>query len=398
MKRFVLSAFTGAFLVSAFAVFAYAEEPDRVDFELEEKTLKDDRVRVEGEFTDIKVKEGVVFRVETKPTHEAMVEALGLRNNNDLSTFATQDERAQLRAMGIDVDPVNPVEADPLADYKNLDEAGKQRFEKARLLYLGLAAKALHNSRMAIGGGMVVGDSFSYLFAKVRGKEVHTEKDPARREKMIQKVLTSLNYRLFSQAPLVASSNEVGLVLTVGVIGVSGAKNKGVGGLVETGLMLGFNKENKSLVMENFIGPERFMNSLSVISVFGLNIKAGFYLASRDKGGEALNRKGVSFYPPAVPGFSSMGPKQFMMGFSSGLTFPPSPFADIMTFSSSHNQVVSLRVEVSKAFKGFVRMSVGEYGTLVKPVFISIKQHIEQVRYGIAHLRGKTCRQAFAIQ
>ncbi len=370
-----------------------AEYMAGVDFEFEEKVVTAESQQSKDQYHIIKLGKGSVYRIPLKPDAAQMRQVLGLQNNDDLSTFATEKERVELRKMGIEVEPVEII--DPLKEYNDLNLDEKIQFQNKRLHLLKAAAKALHASQLAIGTGLLIGDSFRFMKAVLKGQAFHFDRSKERRRGIIQNILNSLDYRLHSQAPLVLSANELGFVVSAGIIKLHGIRDNGGGGLLEMGLIFAYNKESKTFVIENFVAPERFVSSLAAVAVVGINGKAGIFMANRERGLEAVNRFGQSFYPPIIPAFATNGAKQFTFGFSSGLGFPPPPMADLLTFSNSHRETVTFRVEISKAIKGFIRIKTGEYKTLFKPVFESLKDRMVVLTHGFAQLRGKSCKQVF---
>lgn len=380
-------------LLLLFAKTALAAEYTGVDFEFEERVLPSESEQSKDQYHIIKLGKKSAYRILLKPDAAQMRQVLGLQNNDDLSTFANEKERAELRKMGIEVEPVEII--DPLKEYNELSLDEKIQFQNKRLHFLKAAAKALHASQLAIGTGLIIGDSFRFMKAIVKGEGFHFDRSPERRQALIQKILNSLDYRLHSQAPLVLSANELGFVVSAGVIKLHGIRDSGGGGLLEMGLIFAYNKESKTFVIENFVAPEKFVSSLAAVAVVGVNGKAGIFMANRERGFEAVNRVAQSFYPPIIPAFATNGAKQFTFGFSSGLGFPPPPMADLLTFSNSHRETVTFRIEISKALKGFVRIKTGEYKTLIKPIFETLKERMIVLVHGFAQLRGKSCKQVF---
>lgn len=394
----ILRAFSFFVVLALFYQSAGASpEPLGLDFEFEEKVLPQEQTRSVEKYQEIKLHSGMVFQVPQRPDVKEMKWALGLESPQDLSVFAASpEERAELRKFGIEVE-MAPPEINPLEEFEKLTPQEQEKFQKIRMKVLAMVAKSLHHSRLALGAGMLIGDSFQFLKAKLKGQAFHFEPRAERRQKMIQSVLTSLDYRLFNQAPLVINANEMGFVLSVGAIQINGVKSRGWGGMLELGLIIAYNKETKSLVIENFIAPEKFVKSMGVVSVLGVNGKMGFFMANRVRGQETATRYTESFYPPAIPMFAGNGSKQFAFGLSSGIGFPPPPLADLLTFTNSHQETVTLRIEISRAVKGFVRLKTGEYKTLVEPLVFTFAKGFEQMKAAVTHWRGRSCQQVFSL-
>jgi hypothetical protein len=110
---------------------------------------------------------------------------------------------------------------------------------------------------------------------------------------------------------------------------------------------------------------------------------------------DARTIKGSSFYPPAVPGFSTTSSEFFAAGFSSGLGLPPPPLADLMTFTNKFERHVIVRVTVSPLVKGFVRMQLGDVRgsvTLVAMRFVDVYRAITDK---VFKTRGRSCSLVF---
>ena len=103
----------------------------------------------------------------------------------------------------------------------------------------------------------------------------------------------------------------------------------------------------------------------------------GIYFSNQDKD---LTAKGTSFYPPMVPGFSSTTDRSFMVGGSSGLTWPPSPIGDILTYSNKLTQTGLIRISVSKLTKGFIRIQTASLKNIMKATYESTKSVMQSLR------------------
>lgn len=382
MKKLVLGSLTFFLFLTGTAEISYGADLDPqqdVNFEYEETTLPKEETKLTPEFLEIKIqKKGVTYTFAREPKAEDIEKTLNAEPKN-YSKFG----------------PIVPEYVDVLAQYKSLNEQEKMMFEEARAIYLSKTAALMHFSRFAIGTGLIVGDSFQFLYSKIRGKEVSVFEKGAR-DRLIQNILQKLDHRLFSQARFVAYSNEFGLVGSVGLQAVGGLRKKGFGGNFETGIYLAYNFKKKSFVIENYVGTDLYRESMGAVGSLGISFKGGAFMAGREFGKEAINRSGHNFYPPLVPTYITTAEKQIGAGGSYAIALPPSPFADMMTFTSKFNQLVTLRVEMSTLFKGFVRVQSGDYLGSAKSVGSSIQEYIELVRVGFAHLRGKTCGKAFA--
>lgn len=341
-----------ALLLSPLA-FSRAEEGSvgETQLELEKLTLAPAAV-AENEKTVIRLSDGKVFEFDRSPDKEAMKAALGLT--------VPEAVKQQILARGGTVEDVNP-----LAPYESLSDERKAEFQSLRLSFLTQAARALNSTKFVFGAGSLVGNAFSFLKIKtlrIFGKETEAT-DTVQRSfnqrshDAVQAVLRGIDYKLWSQAPLVIDSNEYGVSVSAGLIAETGILRRGGGGAEEVGISLAYNKTSRALVFEIYHNSENFDNTKAAVTVVGIVGKMGMSLARRQ---EASTLRGSSFYPPAIPGYTTSSPEFFSAGLSSSLGFPPPPLADLMTFTNTFERNALIRITVSPVMKGFVRIQVGD--------------------------------------
>ncbi len=137
------------------------------------------------------------------------------------------------------------------------------------------------------------------------------------------------------------------------------------GGLVDFGISIGYNRDTQAVAIQVFGDFEKLTVNSAVI-LLGPVGKSGLYIANQRPGG--LDHKGTSFYPPMVPGFSTMTEDTFTTGVSTGgiFTIPPSPFGDAFTYTDKYDQRVLLRLTISPLVTGFVRVELARM--LIAPV------------------------------
>lgn len=326
------------------------------DFEFEEKVLDAEQVVEKPYVYEIRVGKNAVYTIDINPTEEQINRSLG---------FEVPDEiKAKILAEGGQIPP--PVKS--LEPFQSLNAAEQIHFRHVRLAFLRGLARILHHSQWGISAGILTKDTLSYTFKKILRKEIvpQDKKLAERRQDFIQKTLTSMNHRLFYQAPLVVNKNEFGAMAAVGGIALSGVRDKGFGGIFELGLSVGYNSAQKAFIFEFTITPEKFHHSVAAAAVAGVNGKAGIYLASVPTGKETKTVRGSSFYPPMAPGFSSDSPSFAAFGASSGLGFPPPPLADFLTFSNTFEKYKILRISIPRFIvTGIPRIGVGDVGLLL---------------------------------
>ena len=282
-----------------------------------------------------------------------------------------------------------------------------QSFLKTRTDFLQQAKKALQALKYGFGFGVVIKNHFKFrserkmtekliadaqnwnssdrddlLLAIQRSESELLEKNnrlknltlTEKSNQVIAGILQSLDHQLCNQASVVAHANEFGMVAALGVQaeGGSRAKVKGWGGLTDFGISIGYNRDDKSLAIQVFHEFEKFQSTqMPMVMIAGAVAKAGFYIANQ---GQELSAYGTSFYPPMAPGFSTSTNHSFMAGFSSGLTWPPSPLGDMLTYSNKLAQTTLIRMTFSPLTKGFVRIQSGALKQLINLSLVNMKK------------------------
>ncbi|WP_413586790.1 hypothetical protein [Bdellovibrio sp. HCB274] len=385
--RFIL--YITLMLIPAFYAFAEEQGPqDSIETELVEKTLESAKVS-DKDHTVIKLSESKVYTLDAYPDVELMKEALGLN--------VPEKVRAEILARGGKIENVNPLEA-----YEKMSDEHKKHFREMRLHFLTNAARILNSTKFAMGAGSLVGDGFSFVKVNVKKafgkgaavveKEHLTFKQKS--DRAVLNILKGMDYKLWSQAPLLIDSNEFGLSVSVGIVAETGVLKKGAGGAEEVGFSLAVNKQKKAFVFEIFHNSEKFDNTKAAVSVIGLVGKAGMTMGHRE-GAETL--KGHSFYPPAIPGFSMNSPEYFAAGLSSSLGLPPPPLADLLTFTNKFERQALIRVTVSPVVKGFVRVQFGDVKGSFKAVTFRFVDMFKAIAYKVHLLkRPMMCSAVFS--
>ncbi len=182
------------------------------------------------------------------------------------------------------------------------------------------------------------------------------KKISARVDEKIKSVLRATDLKLWSQSPLVASANQFSFLLAAEIQAEGGNNKHQWGGLYDLGLSVGYNSDTKSAFIQIFRNREKFESSiLPAFAVGGLVFKAGPMISQANENTE-MHLRGESFYPPLVPGFQSTTKESYAFGFSTGLTLPPPPFGDMLTYTNSLDQKVLIKISFSRAYLGFVRV------------------------------------------
>ncbi len=184
----------------------------------------------------------------------------------------------------------------------------------------------------------------------------------------IRAILRATDVKLWSQSPLVANANQFSFLFAAEIQAEGGTNPKKWGGLYDIGFTLGYNTDTKAVVFQIFRNRESFESTLMPgLAVGGVVVKVGPHI-SRSSHNSELQTNGQSFYPPFVPGYQSTTKESYAFGFSSGLTWPPSPFGDMLTYTNSLDHKVLLKISFSKTFLGFVRVQTNFKSNSIKIV------------------------------
>lgn len=338
---------------------------------------------LDAEKIQIRLSNGQVYEIPAYPEVETMKAALGLKMSDKV-------KEAILKKGG-----QVPEEVNPLEDFEALSKENQQKFLEIRKDFLANAARILSSVKFVAGVGSLVGDSFSFVkvqVKKIRGQEVEGKKNKPtsfqdRSNRAIQAILQGIDYKLWTQAPLVIDSNEFGLTLSAGIIAEMGARSKGMGGVQELGFTLAYNKASRAFVFEIFHNSERFKSSAAAMSVLGVAAKAEMMISRRQGATDVI--KGNSFYPPAVPGNSMTSPDFFSAGFSSGLGLPPPPLADLLTYTNNFERTSLIRITVSPLVKGFVRVHIGDLRASARLVVMPVVDLVKTISDKVVRYAGR---------
>ena len=306
----------------------------------------------------------------------------------------------------------------------NLSEEDYVSFLQTRTEVLNRAAQGLQALKVGFGIGVIIKDHFYFRAEKKLSEQLTKEAEgmnQSQREDILQAVkrsehelaknrknnenktfkeksdalitliLNKLDAQLWTQAAIVSHANEFGVLAAIG-LQAEGGNSAGVGrgGLTDIGLSFGYNKDEKSMAFQFFNGRETFKSTdMPIIMIAGLVGKAGFYAANQ---GKDLSAQGTSFYPPVAPAFSTSTNRSVLVGFSSGLTWPPSPIGDLLTYTNQMKQTTLVRLTLSPLTKGFVRLKFGAVNELLSATLVGIKDLISFFR---SETRSVQCERLF---
>lgn len=313
--------------------------------------------------------------------------------------------------------------------YASLDTTSKAHFHKNRIEVLRLAATLLNSAHLTFGFGSLSANKLNIMSHSIgkptprinpidayaagtmgltddwilerdawrAEKDRLTEKRSIRERsyKIIEKILLSINKTMWSQAPLAARSQEFGMIFTINAASAIGFGHQALGGSVGLGVSLGYNKNTRSLVFEIVQDAERVQHALPTVGVIGFIAKLGFYMSAADhRLAPGIALPATSFYPPVAPAFTTTGPEKFIAGVNGSLTLPPSPIADVFSWTSSSKTTTLVRIAVSPMFKGFVKFQVNREGGPIGAIIKTVEAAHDWITTRIAKHRG-LCRSVY---
>lgn len=259
-------------------------------------------------------------------------------------------------------------------DKLSVDEQVK--FHEVRSDTLAKAAVVLSYSKLFIGFGKLVGNSFTYIKSAVTGKERSFSKIET--HQTIQNLLNSMDRQIWEQSHLFTRSGDMGIVLVAGLMAEGGVAKKGWGGILDFGISMGYDRNTKTAVFEIFKTTEKFKTALPSMLIVGLYGKAGFYVS--EPHAKTRTRYSSSFYPPAFPAYAQSGADYFSAGASSGVGFPPLGLSDMLSYINEAERTTLLRLRFSPQLRGFVRLQVGLVPKFMKQAIYEVEKRIHKYK------------------
>jgi hypothetical protein len=286
------------------------------------------------------------------------------------------------------------------------DLASDQKFLKEREFYLQKTVKALEQMKLGLGTIVATKEKVSHIKHLFKKDVTHSadniQQSPEpqeakaleeintkvrmslreRGEQLITEIIQGLNETFIKNSTLITQGAGVGFLVGIGPQLVAAAGEKGWGFVAGLGLSINFFRHEKAVVIDFFVNTEKFQKTLmKIVGTVGVAMKAGVQISSLNFIHNSRSEGVIHFYPPAIPGFVHYGPGVFASGFSSGLTLPPSPIGDMITFQTEAKRFSLLQIEFSPAFPFFVRVKTG---LLDWPKIWSKKERKSELASGIS--------------
>jgi hypothetical protein len=283
--------------------------------------------------------------------------------------------------------------------FAQLSETDKELFIAKKTKYINWIEKALNVAKYSYGIGFVTKDTIEFIDEKITEKDIMPDEirlmmeaqnykevpEPKlrvreRAAELNLELLSSLDKYLWANSPIIANAKEFGVALSTGLQALGGIGNKGTGGVVDVGFSITYNKEMGILAFQIFRNAEKFKSTLmpSGVAAGGWIWKAGLFWHSPNE--KLTHVQGDSFYPMGVPGISTTTERSLLLGGNSGVFgffYPPSPVGDYLTYSTSQDHKVNLRIEFSRMYTGFIRVQAD---LKPKAAIMNLVEFIKEVR------------------
>ncbi len=239
---------------------------------------------------------------------------------------------------------------------KTLNDTEKEIFYAKRNNILRSVAIGLSTIKYGFGFGSVVKEKI--IFWKKTADLNQDERSlRSKSNETVIDILQAIDNSLHEQAKVFVSANEFGFLTSAHLIAEGyKANSKGKGGIFGLGLSVGYNYDQKMLIIEIYNESEKFKSSMMpAFFVGGMVGKVGTYMSFNTK--NKLQNVGETFYPPGAPGFAFSNANKVAAGMSTGLTIPPSPFGDILTYTNKGAQKSLVQIRISPLYKGYIRFN-----------------------------------------
>lgn len=328
------------------------------------------------------------------------------------------------------------IDSSSFTDYMGMSDQYKHSFHINRSIYLTQAARLLTTAFITntLGTGSVIANQTSWAwntlkhysnyaaatpsnfqtpgdlamaFDQVRARDNSYGEAPARdrstfaqrRTAMVQHLLNGIDRQFWSNPYLTANSNEFAAYISVGPTLFAGYERKektedgvkrpgkkwGMGGSMDLGIMLGWNKSSSTAVIQVFTLTEKFKGTMTGFTAnAAVVVKGGITLASLEKGQEMKPETGKVSYPPMPPPISAYylkSPKRFAVGANPPFGLVPWPFDAILIYDMDYLLRPLLRINLRfEVFRDFLSFDTGPKGDAKNYVKSSVLRKAAQVR------------------
>lgn len=236
------------------------------------------------------------------------------------------------------------------------------RFEKKRIQILQKIYRVLQSSKFMFGLGSFVKNQIKMVVPqKWRSTSVTLSYDEHSNQ-AVHNMMDAIDANLIRDAKVVASSNEVGLSLSLGLSAGGMMGRKGLLGSSSLGISFGYNSKTKAFIFEVFNNTERGAKAFPFVATASVSGNATLRVSSRDQSNMSLFTKGRAVYPPGPIVFADT-PTSFQTGFSHGLGLVPIDL--FFAYETTTYRTTILRIELSSIYRGFLNVNFIGQSTIV---------------------------------
>jgi hypothetical protein len=238
------------------------------------------------------------------------------------------------------------IDAGTLSKFDSLSEDKRKNFHHIRNKILQRFATFLDGQSLAIGVGVMTKNKLVGLFKK-KDKTAPVVKRTVREHGIlsVQKMLESLNQKLWLESRNVAFAKEVTFFVNpLGQI-ILGIPKKGAGGALGFTLAFGFQKETDTMFMDVLADFEKLKSGF--VAFAGARLKVGLNFDSSENPGKIGQWMRTEVNNPIlVPVWEGKGATNYALGGSLAVALPPMP-VDIFHYRNTALKFRILRIPFS---------------------------------------------------
>ncbi len=304
---------------------------------------------------------------------------------------------------------LEPQDSELNLSYSRLNGAERENFQKNRRIFLTGLGSVLSSTRLFYGVGSLARQQLSLLFKtkNKKGTTNHVVENLARALPpgarlqdrsfwVVENIIRAIDRALISQAQVIAEQNEFSVSASLGLLAEAGVSDRGYGGSVGLGISIGYNRKSQAFVFEIFSEVEKFNRAITPTAIVGIVPRAGVNMINQVSGREMTARRGHTTYPPLA--YATATPELWSIGATTSLLSFPPILPEFMVYTHSANRKALLRLTVSPATRGWVRVNLGQLPERVQLIWQSVQGGLNTVRSFKAKnfgRKGMTCQALF---
>ncbi|OFZ67588.1 MAG: hypothetical protein A2328_10810 [Bdellovibrionales bacterium RIFOXYB2_FULL_36_6] len=211
-----------------------------------------------------------------------------------------------------------PITPDQQKLFDSLSDENKKKFLQTRKKLLEKSLRVLKITKPVLGTCAFVVDKMRCLVNSSK-KNNQVESDIPLSRKSVQNLLSAIDMEIWSHAPIIASSDEFGFILSANLNGGAGLGSKGAYWGQGLGVSFGFNSTTNRFVFEFFHDDQKFKRAIPFVAQVAISGQAFLYTAQSERDLIQVGR----FITPPGPIASFDSPAQFSFGVNQGIGVPP---------------------------------------------------------------------------